>query len=206
MALRETETVEYLRRTFTDAERLQMGNRLAEAYNGLATLDEEEASMKAKIKERRSTLEATVGSLSRELGTGWTMENVKCRLDYDTPNPFEVSYVRIDTGEIVKTRPMTDQERQAEIPFDKPQDQPIEDSQAAIEGFFGTQTATATDQPKPITEKESEDDDAENTEDVPGEDDEQMDPSHDAEYEGVGGKEEPKRLRGFSRTTNRSVN
>lgn len=46
------------------------------------------------------------------------MRNIECNLEYDNPNPFEVSYFRVDTGELVKTRALSESERQQELPTD----------------------------------------------------------------------------------------
>jgi hypothetical protein len=145
-ANRIEKSTEYMRHVFTEAERLQMGTQLAEAHNTLSSIDEEEAVVKAKFKERKATIEQSVGSLSRDLATGWTMQNVECRLVWDSPNPFEVSYVRNDTNEVVKVRPMTEQERQLDLPLQEPAteaavEESVEKSQAAADGFFGTDEA-----------------------------------------------------------------
>ena len=139
---RISKTTEYVKHVFTDSEKIQMGVELAAAYNNLTAIDEEEQVVKAKFKERKSTIEQSVGSLSRDLGNGWTMQNCECRLEYDSPNPFEVSYIRIDNGEVVKTRPMTEAERQIDLPLDAPKtqdelDASIAKSTAAADDFFG---------------------------------------------------------------------
>lgn len=129
-------STEYVRHVFTEAERLAMGSDLAESYNQLTAIEDEEAVVKAKFKERRTTVEQKVGSLSRDLGTGWTMQNAVCRLEYDKPNVNEVSYVRIDTGEVIKTRPFTQSEMQGTLPLGA-EVTSAEQSNLAITEFFG---------------------------------------------------------------------
>lgn len=114
---RITKSTEYVKHVFTESERLQMGSDLAASYTRLGAIEEEEQVVKAKFKERKTTIEQSIGSLSRDLGTGWTMNNVECRLEWDSPNHFEVSYIRIDTGETVKVRAMTSDERQMDLPL-----------------------------------------------------------------------------------------
>jgi hypothetical protein len=139
-ATRITSTTEYLRYNFTEQERLLMGSDLAETHNKLADIDAEEAVMKAQIKERRTGLEQKVGSLSRELSMGFTMRTVPCTLIYDKPHVGEVEYWRDDTITLVRTRPMTQAERQTELEFDKPiAANPVEESVAAVETFFGVE-------------------------------------------------------------------
>lgn len=147
----------YLRRVFTKDERLEMGVGLAESYNRMAQIEEEEAVMKANIKNQKAGVEQTIGMLSRHLADGFTMENVMCTLMYDKPNINEVTFVRLDTGEEVKSRAMTESERQQEIEFheSQPVGSPIlvmssqaekdaeAESAANIEGFFGAGSVDA---------------------------------------------------------------
>ncbi len=133
----------FLRHTFSEAERLKMGDELAAAYNRQADIDNEENVVKSQFKERRATIEQKISSLSRNLSNGFEMSNVECRLEWDSPNPFEVSYVRNDTNEVVRTRPMTEQERQLDLPLQEPTTEAaveasVEKSQNAADDFFGT--------------------------------------------------------------------
>ena len=115
---RPTKESNFLRYEFTQEERLKMGDDLAQAHNRVEEINEEEASMKAQIKQSRSGVEATIGMLSRNLANGFVMRNIECVIKYDDPNIGEVSIYRTDTGELVKTRAMNDQERQLDLPLD----------------------------------------------------------------------------------------
>ena len=114
---RLTKETLYLRRDFTADERLEMGRELAQGHNRLAAIDDEEKSMKATVKEKRTGVELMIGSLSRKLNDGYEMENQLCMLTYDQPNVGEVTYTD-PSGKVVKTRPMTISERQEELPFE----------------------------------------------------------------------------------------
>src|ERR1700679_822042 len=115
MGARVTKESLYLRRVFTKDERLEMGVGLAESYNRMTQIEEEEAVMKANIKNQKAGVEQTIGMLSRHLADGFTMENVDCSLEWDTPHVGEVSYKRKDNGQIAKTRAMTESENQLEL-------------------------------------------------------------------------------------------
>ena len=154
---RATKITEYLRHEFTQPERLEMGSGLADAHNRLASIEEEEAVMKAQIKERKSTIEQTIGTLARNLGNGFEMRNVVCTLEWDKPNVGEVSYRREDNGEFVKVRAMTEAERQMDLPLDTDAQvaQSVDNSEAAADEFF--KPGRPTEQPTaesaaPITE------------------------------------------------------
>lgn len=142
MANRIEKEVLYLRHNFTPEERLKMGDDLAAAYNRQESIDNEEAVFKAQFKERRATIDQAVTSLSRSLANQFEMRNIECRLEWDHPNVNEVQYVRVDTGEIVKTRPFTESERQQDLPLDQ------DKSEQNVAEFFGLAKAAAVDEPE----------------------------------------------------------
>jgi hypothetical protein len=135
---RPTKENNFLRYEFTQEERLRMGDDLAQAHNRVEEIDEEEASMKAQIKQSRSGVEATIGMLSRNLANGFVMRTIECVLRYDDPNVGEVSVYRTDDGTLVKTRPMTENERQLDLPLDTAEQvqQSTEASEKAAGEFF----------------------------------------------------------------------
>src|SRR5579885_3130165 len=221
---RITTTTEWLRHDFTEAERLQMGADLADAHNRLASIEEEESVVKAKFKERKVTIEQKVGTLSRELGIGYTMQNIQCRLEYDKPNPYEVSIIREDTGELVRVRPMTADERQTEIKFDEPVAvNPEQAEEVAVESaeniadFF---TKPSDDVPEDESEEDTHADEIADAENNHGQDEsepenfdaerkEACSPEHDAEFE-TAKKVAPaarrgRRPKGFAGPTNPSA-
>jgi hypothetical protein len=137
---RITKVTEYLRHEFTKEERLEMGDSLAQAHNRMAAVEDEEAVMKAQIKDKKAGLEQIIGRLARNLGNGFEMRNVDCELVYDSPNVGEVTFRRKDNGEFVKARPMTETERQMDLPLEEKSDAVAEasagESAANAEEFF----------------------------------------------------------------------
>jgi hypothetical protein len=141
---RLTKENNFLRYEFTQEERLKMGDDLAQAHNRVEEIDEEEASMKAQIKQSRSGIEATIGMLSRNLANGFVMRTIECVLRYDDPNVGEVSVYRTDDGTLVKTRPMTENERQLDLPLDTAEQvqQSADASEKAAGEFFSKHAGT----------------------------------------------------------------
>lgn len=140
MPVRISKEVLYLRHDFSAEEKLQMGSELAAAYNRRQQIDEEAKVIKSQLNDRISQVEATIGSLSRNLASGFDMRNVDCRLSFDEPNVGEVTYYGPD-GKSVKVRPMTETERQMDLPLPEPKTEAeaetsAEKSAANIEGFF----------------------------------------------------------------------
>lgn len=106
-----------IRYEFNQKERADLGAELADIYNQRIKLEEEEKSSKDQFKERRSALDAKVGSLSRQINSGFEMRQTPCTLRWDSPNVGEVSYYNTATGEFIKARPMTVAERQLDLPL-----------------------------------------------------------------------------------------
>jgi hypothetical protein len=122
---RPTKETIYVRRNFTQEERLEMGTDLAQAHNRLEAIDAEEAVMKTQIKSSKATVSQRITDLSRKINDGFDMANVACELKWDTPNVGEVSYIGPD-GKVEKTRAMTPAERQEELNFDETTSVPAE--------------------------------------------------------------------------------
>jgi len=159
---RPTKETIYVRRNFTVEERLEMASDLAQAHNRMAAISEDEATMKAQIKERKTAVEQTIGSLSRKLNDGFDMANVPCDLKWDTPNVGEVSYIGPD-GKVEKTRAMSIAERQEELNFDESTSVPaevpdaqaeavVEQSAVAVDGFFKKNVEDAAAEAPEVTE------------------------------------------------------
>jgi hypothetical protein len=121
---------EYLRHEFSDAELLEMGSEQAQAHSRLGEIELEFDSVKSSFKSRTAAVEATIGTLSRNINNRFEMRLIECVLEYDKPHVGAVTYIRTDTGEVVRERPMTDKERQMDLPLDG------EQSQQNIAGFF----------------------------------------------------------------------
>lgn len=187
MGTRITKEVLYLRRDFTKDEKLEMGSKLAESYNLMSDIEEEESIMKSQIKERKSQVEATIGTVSRNLANGYAMENVDCELVYDFPNVGEVTYKRMDDGVIAKTRAMTGAENQQELEFKASDFVNAADSLITIESFFGDGTVDA------VTAAPEPDPEAVFSDPTPGANLEAIKPEHDAAFEGT--VEKPRRGR-----------
>ncbi len=97
----------------------EVAERADRAAQLLADRDHEEAELKAHashVKSRIATMESEMRHLSGEVRTKCTYREVQCerRFLYDTGT---VQEVRLDTGEVLNERPMTDREKQRDLPF-----------------------------------------------------------------------------------------
>ena len=140
MGARITSEVIELRHEFTQDEKNKMASELAAAYNTQQKINEEKKSSAAQYKERETSLDLIIGSISRNYQNGFETRNVKCRLVWDEPNVGEVSYYDPE-GKLVKTRAMNDSERQMDLGLEPPKDEAeeqrsIERSHQNIKNFI----------------------------------------------------------------------
>lgn len=126
---------EYLRYDFSEEEIKDRSKRLALAVQTKVRAQEEQKAAQAQFKERIEGADAKIGQLSRDINMGWEMRQLDCYVQFHTPVQGSKRIVRKDTGELVRDMPMQLSELQqnlfaAEV-------QPVEDSKANIESFFG---------------------------------------------------------------------
>lgn len=192
MGNRATKETLYLKHDYTNEERLEMGSLLARAYNTLAAIEDEQKRIKSQIGDRIAAAQQTIGTVSRNLNAGHEFQNIPCTLKFDDPHPFSVSYYRDDTGELVKSRAMTEQERQQELPLKPEQeaspavvDASVAASEQAVGEFFGKDEKKApvenlAAQSDHDEEPGETDEDEEEEDDFPPEADEEYDPDSGA--------------------------
>jgi len=99
----------------TDAERLDLGRRLALEQQHLAESEDRKAEVAAAIKAEIESHEKTINLLSRTLNHGYDYREVECEVHLDF-NSNRVAVARTDNGEVVEERAMTADERQRELP------------------------------------------------------------------------------------------
>ena len=71
--------------------------------------------IKADLKKKGEQLRAQISQLARACREGKEEREIVCELLYDE-DELTVDVVRVDTGQVVSSRPMTDDERQTLIP------------------------------------------------------------------------------------------
>lgn len=181
MGSKPAREVMYLKYEFSNDEKLAMATTLAQNHNAIDDLAAEEKVFKTQIAERRSGLAQSVQTLSRNISMGFEMRNMPCLLQWDKPNVGEVQYVREDNGEVIRTRPMTESERQMELPMEAPKDEKaveasVAASEKAVDSFFGGPGETGENLAKEFDHDEEEEEDEsdlnEEDEDAEDEDDE----------------------------------
>lgn len=114
----------------TREEEHAKGKRLADVNHGLKELEREMADFKDIMKERVKPLEAEKSALTYQLRKGVEEREVKIErwADFGTNS---IDYMREDNGEILRSRPMTLDERQQRL---FPLDMQVEDTNPEQQG------------------------------------------------------------------------
>ena len=115
-------TTQLLRCVLTPDETIAAGKELAEATSELKELEEEKSNIVANFKARSTEKEARITVLTNRIRSGYEYRNVECQTTYDSPEEGKKQTVRSDTGEITATEPMTEEEKQRNLPLEETDD------------------------------------------------------------------------------------
>lgn len=109
------EIQDHLPVVLSNAELIDRGHQLADVERKVRDLDMREADAKAGFKKERGALETERHVLAGTIRDGKELRPVSLSMeaDYDAG---VIEYVRTDTGEVTKTRPLGDHERQVPMP------------------------------------------------------------------------------------------
>lgn len=108
--------LEKIKVAFTDAEKLDLGERLADAHDKASNFDE---ASKEAAKERREQSEEMwrlVAAYAGALRMGWHEVEVDVTSVYNEDTGM-VDVCRSDTGEVVRSRKPRPEERLTPLPF-----------------------------------------------------------------------------------------
>ncbi|MCC6989914.1 MAG: hypothetical protein IT181_12995 [Acidobacteria bacterium] len=100
----------------TDDEQRERGRQLAEALRAVGEEELDQKAQKERMKERLEALHGEVTRLGGIVRAGEEERAVQVRLELDDEKGM-VHSVRLDTGELFHSRPMTQQEKQRALPF-----------------------------------------------------------------------------------------
>lgn len=103
---------EYLKCDFTDSEIAEAAKELARANSRKASIEQQKKDVDAQLKSEIVAQETIIGRLAAQINTGSEYRNVECRVELDTPEAGKKRTIRLDTGEEVSVKAMTDTDRQ----------------------------------------------------------------------------------------------
>jgi hypothetical protein len=113
---------EYLKCQLTEKEKTELSAKIAKAISDRASAEAKLKEVSASIKAQIAQLDAEISEKALQINNGYEYRNVECRMDKDY-RLGSVSITRIDTGEVIRERPMTAEERQMELPGNKKEKQ-----------------------------------------------------------------------------------
>jgi hypothetical protein len=96
------------------AEVLQRGEMLAATLGELEALDAEEREFKERLKKARAPLQSDVTQLSKVVRRKAELRPVLVETTADFERGLAVSF-RVDTGEVIRERDLTAEERQGKL-------------------------------------------------------------------------------------------
>jgi len=111
----ELEETRELRVIVPREELQQLGEKLAREVQDLDDAMTRHGAARKSMKEDEETRNGSIKRISRIVATGIDHRPVRCARFYDF-GAGKVTISRIDTGEIVQTREITDRERQDNLP------------------------------------------------------------------------------------------
>jgi hypothetical protein len=105
---------EYCKYSFTKEEIDEMSAEMARLVSDLETAEDEKKAVMSDFKGKIDSLTATIRQAAGEINNGYEMRNIKCEVIRDHEKG-KIMHMRTDNGEIVRTKKMTDDDRQMEI-------------------------------------------------------------------------------------------
>ncbi len=109
---------EYLKCQLTEKEKTELSAKIAKAISDRAGAEAKIKEVTASIKAQIAQLDAEISEKALQINNGYEYRNVECRMDKDY-RLGSVTITRLDTGEAIRERPMTAEERQMELPGSK---------------------------------------------------------------------------------------
>jgi uncharacterized FlaG/YvyC family protein len=113
---------EYLKCQLTEKEKTELSAKIAKAISDRASAEAKLKEVSASIKAQIAQLDAEISEKALQINNGYEYRNVECRMDKDY-RLGSVTITRVDTGEVIRERPMTAEERQMELPGNKKEKQ-----------------------------------------------------------------------------------
>ena len=113
---------EYLKCLLTEKEKTELSAKIAKAISDRASAEAKLKEVGASIKAQIAQLDAEISEKALQINNGYEYRNVECRMDKDY-RLGSVTITRLDTGEVIRERPMTAEERQMELPGNKKEKQ-----------------------------------------------------------------------------------
>jgi hypothetical protein len=148
---------EYLRYEFTDTEIADAARDLATANRKRTSLEQRKKEVDSAIKAEIEAENSIIARLSQLIGTGYEYRDIEVRIELDTPEAGKKRIVRLDTGEEVAVKFMTESEKQMCLDL---QTKAEAEEEAAREAAIKAEQEKAIVTPPPVLKALGEDPDS----------------------------------------------
>jgi hypothetical protein len=111
---------EQVRRNFTEREMADMHEALVQRVGEVKDLRSEKTQANASLNAAIKGAEKGVFDLQEKLALGYEMVEVEVLAIMDRPVQGSKTIIRVDTGEDLRTEPMTAREKQQSFGFQEP--------------------------------------------------------------------------------------
>ena len=115
--LMEKQVLFETRHTFTQDELRKLGADLANANASVYELRSEKDVETKRLAAAIKAAEDTAANITHKIREGWELREIPCLVKLDTPRRGMAEIVSMETGEVLDTRPMKDDEMQSFFRF-----------------------------------------------------------------------------------------
>ena len=111
---RKAATSEFLRYHFTEDEKKDLAQSMAQSVTKARDLEEEKKTITSQFSSQINEANANANSIAQKLGSGFEMRTIDCeeRWNFETKT---ITTVRLDTKERVRERTMSNRECQEDM-------------------------------------------------------------------------------------------
>lgn len=121
-------TQEFLKYHFSDSEIVTMARESARVQSEKQDLENRLAELRKKFAGDIAAKDTVIERLTNAINNGYEYREIDCGIFYDQPEPGSAQIMRFDTGEIIKTRRMDQNETQKSL-FAMPPPEPAPDAE-----------------------------------------------------------------------------
>lgn len=108
------EGTELLPCELTNNELLERGNEMAHVEQDIAAEEKKQKSLKTELKARMDTLISQRSDLANRIANRQELRDIRVRIEIDY-NAGKWMKTRLDTGQVIKSREITEDERQLNL-------------------------------------------------------------------------------------------
>ena len=102
---------------FTAEEKAELASALAQGVAELREKEDDKKAVMSDFKAAIDTLSAQTHGIAGKLNNGFEMRQIECEVVRDYPK-HEIRYIRIDTDECVRTKKMSQEDMEMELPLE----------------------------------------------------------------------------------------